>query len=124
MELIQGSQNKPVHELIQSIDNSVRYFDNENKSQQLIVNLRRLKASVERCLKFIEKIDNFAHEYDFDKETVGNGYRSFVDIFDSAVERALKIGKKLIVDREKYFFRASSYSKYEPRKFISVRSVF
>lgn len=111
MALIQSSQNKAVFELIQSIDNSVRYFDKETKSQQLIVNLRRLEASVERCFKFIEEIDNFAHEYDFDKETIGNGYRSFVDIFDSAVQRALEVGKKLIVDREKFFFRAGGYSK-------------
>lgn len=111
MESIQGSDLKPVDELIQTIDNNVGYFDKEQKSQKLIDSLRRLKLTLKKCSKSVDEIENFAHEYDFDEETPGNGFRSFVEIFDSAVQRALKLGRKLIIAREGTFFRADKYSK-------------
>lgn len=112
MESILNSEVKPVIELIQLIDNSLAYFDNERKSPKLILNLRRFKFTVEKCLKFVEEIEKFAHEYDFDEETCGNGFRSFIDIFDAAVQRALRICRKLIISRKKIIFRADQYNKY------------
>lgn len=120
MESIQGFRQKPVTELIQSIDNSVRYFYNDNKAYKLIENLKRLKVSVENSSKSIEEIEKFVHDYDFDEETPANGYRSFIDVFNSAVQRAIKIGRKLITAREKTFFRVESYSKYDSQFFCLI----
>lgn len=112
MENIRGSEDLAVNELITAIDNNIDYFDKTEKFQTLKTNLLNLKNSFGKCAKSVAIIEGFAHEYDFDDETSGNGYRSFVNIFESADKKTTKISKRLITNRSSFLFRADNYAKY------------
>lgn len=100
-----------VDEIIQSINNNIEYFDKINKNQKLLSVLSELRNSVENCSILVEEIENFAPEYDFDEVTSGNGYRSFVNIFGSAIKKTSKVCRRLISNREQILFRADNYAK-------------
>lgn len=112
MESIRASHVPDSADIINSLTNSIDHFDKTNKHSTLISSLRSLRSSVEKCSKFIFSIRSFAYEYDFDESTPGNGYRSFIHIYDSAIRETAKICKQLIAAREKIFFRADYYAKY------------
>ena len=97
-------------DLIQAIDNNIGYFDNAKKYQTLNLSLCQLKLALEKCVKASEEINSFAFDYDFDDKTPGNGHRSFLNIFDSAVKKASKVCKRLIKSRENLFFSADKHA--------------
>lgn len=99
--------------LIQTVDNSIEFFDAHSNCDTLKSKLQSLKANVEKCDKIIVQIECFASDYDFDNETPGNGYRSFVDIFSSAITKTTKICQQLIKNREKILFSEIYYTKYD-----------
>jgi Hormone-sensitive lipase (HSL) N-terminus len=59
----------------------------------------------------VDQIRELAPAYDVDKESPGNGYWSFVQVFDKAVEKALKLSKDIQAKRSSIFFRAKSFEK-------------
>jgi hormone-sensitive lipase len=59
----------------------------------------------------VEQIKAFAPLYDFDEKTPGNGYRSFVFVYDSALEKTLQLSKEIKVKRGSIFFRSRHYRK-------------
>lgn len=98
--------------LVQSIDNNIEHFDKNSKFINLNSKLKDLRKNIESCNKKILEIEAFASDYDFDESSPGNGHRSFVDIFHSAVEKTSSICKQLITNRSKILFRAGYYTKY------------
>lgn len=59
----------------------------------------------------VKNIEGFASDYDFDKMSPGNGYRSFIDVYDSAVKRTMKLCIRVKENRESIFFRKTFYEK-------------
>jgi hormone-sensitive lipase len=59
----------------------------------------------------VEEIEVFCKEYDFDDITPGNGYRSFIKIFDSAINHTFKIVKYVTESRASLLFRKNTYTK-------------
>ncbi|XP_073812727.1 hormone-sensitive lipase [Musca autumnalis] len=59
----------------------------------------------------VRQVQSFASTYDFDENTPGNGYRSFVSVVDSCVEHGLGICKNLTAARSTMFFRKKTYVK-------------
>ena len=57
------------------------------------------------------EIEGFAGDYDLDDASPGNGYRSFIYIFDSAVKSATKICDYVKDNRGGVFFRRKLYEK-------------
>lgn len=112
MEIIKEFQGKPVDALTQAIDNNLDYFDKNVKFIDLREKLSEFRVNVEKCSKKVEEIESFAGDYDFDSETPGNGYRSFVSTFESAVAKTTKICHRLIRNRGKILFRADNYAEY------------
>lgn len=113
MEIVNNIEVKSSTLLIQAIDNSIEFFDVHTKCHVLKTNLQNLKTNVENCEKIVVEIESFASDYDFDNETPGNGYRSFIDVFKSAVKKTTKICNQLIKNREKILFREIYYTKYD-----------
>lgn len=109
---MEADKRLSVDELIKAIDNSIEHFDKTNKCHTLNSNLCNIKITIEKCAASVDEIRKFAHEYDFDEDTSGNGYHSFVDIFDSAIRKTKQICKRLIKNREKILFRADNYARY------------
>ncbi|XP_005185270.2 hormone-sensitive lipase [Musca domestica] len=59
----------------------------------------------------VRQVQSFASTYDFDENTPGNGYRSFISVVDSCIEYGLGICKNLSVARSTMFFRKKTYVK-------------
>ncbi|CRL00605.1 CLUMA_CG013865, isoform A [Clunio marinus] len=103
-------ENDRIDELNQLLTDAINYFNNNVKHQTLKFCLNNLQNSVKKCTKLVEEIATFAHEYDFDEATQGNGYRSFLNVFSSAVRKTTKISQQLIRERENILFRADNYA--------------
>lgn len=98
-------------DLINAIDNNIDHFDKSNKFQSLNLSFCQLKLAIEKCVKASEEIHDFAFKYDFDDQTAGNGFRSFLNIFDSAIKKASKVCSRVTKRRENFIFRADKHAK-------------
>lgn len=88
------------------------------KSDKSFVGVK-MHASFAKAIEFLEKsvsvtkkIESFVSDYDFDEDTPGNGYRSFIFIFSAAVKHTEKICKYITDNRSYLLFRKSVYMKY------------
>ncbi|SPP73305.1 hormone-sensitive lipase [Drosophila guanche] len=61
--------------------------------------------------RLVLQIESFAHEYDFDEHTPGNGYRSFVYVTNACISHGISICKQLLATRTTMFFRKKVYMK-------------
>lgn len=59
----------------------------------------------------IQEIDLFCKAYDYDEITPGNGYRSFIKVFDCAINHTTRIVKYIAESRSGLMFRKSTYTK-------------
>lgn len=59
----------------------------------------------------IQEIELFCKAYDFDANTPGNGYRSFIKIADCAINHTRKIVKHVTENRSSLLFRKTNYTK-------------
>jgi Hormone-sensitive lipase (HSL) N-terminus len=104
---------KTIDELIRMSTSNVAFY----KTDKSFVGLK-MHAAFLKLVEFLEKstpvtkqIDGFAGDYDFDEKTPGNGYRSFLFIFASAVKHTEKICKYIADNRGYLLFRKSAYMK-------------
>lgn len=58
-----------------------------------------------------QEVESFCSQYDFDKATPGNGYRSFLKIYDMAINHTFKIVKCIMENRASLLFRKANYTK-------------
>lgn len=61
--------------------------------------------------RLVSQIELFAHEYDFDELTPGNGYRSFIYVTNACIKHGLDICQHLLATRGTLFFRKKFYMK-------------
>ncbi|XP_075232649.1 hormone-sensitive lipase isoform X2 [Lycorma delicatula] len=59
----------------------------------------------------VDHFRNTCAAYDFDENTPGNGYRSYVMMVDAFVNYAVKINRQICVNRNSYFFRKGTALK-------------
>lgn len=64
-----------------------------------------------KSVPVLRKIDSFAHIYDYDESTPGNGYRSFIFIFETALDYSIKTCQYINDNRGSLLFRKSLYLK-------------
>ncbi|XP_075166336.1 hormone-sensitive lipase [Haematobia irritans] len=85
--------------------------DNTEKGQRLQGALVVWQDFIIMADSLTREIEEFASRYDFDANTPGNGYRSFISVVDSCIEYGLSICKNLTSSRSTLFFRKKSYMK-------------
>ncbi|XP_070068562.1 hormone-sensitive lipase [Drosophila takahashii] len=61
--------------------------------------------------RLVQQIEAFAHEYDFDEQTPGNGYRSFIYVTNACITHGIGICQQLTATRSTMFFRKKFYMK-------------
>jgi len=61
--------------------------------------------------RLVLQIEAFAHEYDFDEQTPGNGYRSFIYVTNACITHGVGICQQLTATRSAMFFRKKFYMK-------------
>lgn len=50
-------------------------------------------------------------KYDFDEQTPGNGYRSFVAVVDASMEHAVQLCRQINVSKQSLLFRKGFYMR-------------
>ena len=76
-----------------------------------VVALLGLQDNIKKTQILITEISSFCHEFDFDEHTKGNGYRSFIDLYESALKHSLKTLKCVSKNRRSWFFRKQFFLK-------------
>jgi hormone-sensitive lipase len=93
--------------------NNVDYFKEDESTQGLRLHgaFVGIIDHLDTAKPLVSEIEEFAGEYDFDEVTKGNGYRSFLLVFDSAVQHTLKLSKYVTENRSSILFRKNIYMK-------------
>lgn len=99
--------------LIKVADDNLEFFKNDKNGKRFFEIFRSLIDVLAQIVPVVKEIESFASVYDFDESTPGNGYRSFVYLFESAVEKSLQICDHVKSKRESILFRKSHNEKYD-----------
>ena len=102
-----------IDELIRSCVSNAAFYDTDKSFIGSRIHVSFIKAVdfLKKIVPLTKNIEAFAGIYDFDAQTPGNGYRSFVYIFNSAVKHTEKICKYITSNRGNLLFRKSAYLK-------------
>lgn len=93
--------------------NNVKYFecDESETGQRFLCAFRGIIDHITIARQFVAKIITFVHEYDFDKHTPANGYRSFVKAIQACINHTVKVCKYIAQNRSYLLFRKNMYMK-------------
>lgn len=100
-------------ELITMCVSNVDFYrhDKSYVGVKIHASFQKLVDILEKSQPVLSEIESFAGRYDFDTETPGNGYRSFVFIFDAGLQHTVKICRYITDNRGNLLFRKSLYMK-------------
>lgn len=103
-----------IHDLLSACRNNADYFSHDNSDGRSGFDgiFRKLSERVESSVITVRKIEGFAGLYDFDEKSPGNGYWSFVFIYEAALIHARRVCVDVIDKRDSWFFRRNVYVKY------------
>ena len=94
-------------ELNDQISENLKLFNNT----EFYPLLEKIYWQVECSEKISVELEVAAHENDFDKNTAGNGYWSFILNYNAAIKKVSKICKQLTRNRDKLLFNKKFYVK-------------
>lgn len=103
-----------LHENLKKLCTSNEKFFNKHKStkgKQFEAIFAELSVNIDKVCSLAGQIEAFAREYDFDAETPGNGFRSFVAVSTSALEHTEKIVNVVEQKRENFLFNKDKHLK-------------
>ncbi|XP_037948822.1 hormone-sensitive lipase-like [Teleopsis dalmanni] len=104
----------PLYEkLLEQCQEQAVFFqdDSTERGQRLYAAFVAWQDFIRSANKLVLQIEEFAHKYDFDENTPGNGYRSFVSVTNACVVHGQEICKNLVTARSTVFFRKKFYMK-------------
>lgn len=92
---------------------NAEYFQSDESSvgKKLNLSFQTLHNNVVSIYPLADEIRKAAPHYDFDQNTPGNGYRSYVTVVDAFILFGQKICQQVSKNRTSYFFRKSTYLK-------------
>lgn len=95
------------------ICNNIDFFKSDESTNGLKLHGAFLGIidQVDEARPLYQEVQSFCKLYDFDEKLKGNGYRSFLKIFDSAINHTFKITKYVTENRSGLLFRKGSYTK-------------
>jgi len=94
------------------IDNNIDFLkSDESSSLKLHDAFLGITNQLNEARILYEEIESFCKTYDVDENIQANGYRSFLKIFDSAINHVFKTLKYYTENRSKLFFRRNHYIK-------------
>lgn len=111
----QGSEgNFLTWEALKSIIcNNIDYYKCDQSTNGLLLHgaLLGIIDQIDEARPLYQRMQTFCGDFDFDENTHGNGYRSFLKIFDSAINHTFKILKYVTENRSALFFRKNAYTR-------------
>jgi len=94
------------------LDNYNYFCSHKNpESSQLSSALQKMTVNLEKLSDLKTILESRAREYDYDENTPGNGFWSYIHNFGCVVKNVRKTCKQLTKNREKMLFSKKSYSK-------------
>lgn len=78
--------------------------DSSENGQRMYISLLAIKDRIEEIWPTVTNVRELVPKYDFDENTSGNGFRSFVIVFDSAVDYAIELNKKIAAKKDSILF--------------------
>ena len=106
--------NFVMYEALKSIIfNNIDFFKNDESTNGLKLHGAFLGIIdlIDEAQPLYKEVEGFCKIYDFDERLKANGYRSFLKIFDSAINHTLKILKYVTENRSSLLFRKNAYTK-------------
>ncbi|XP_058823346.1 hormone-sensitive lipase [Topomyia yanbarensis] len=99
--------------LIELCRNNINYFKDDETENGLRIHgaFVGLIDHIETAKPLVKEIKNFAHEYDYDEASPGNGFRSFIYVMNSCVKNTLKLARYVMENRGSMLFRKTVYVK-------------
>ncbi|XP_065076519.1 hormone-sensitive lipase [Ochlerotatus camptorhynchus] len=99
--------------LIELCRNNIKYFEGDESENGLRIHgaFVGLIDHIETAKPLVKEVQEFVHEYDFDEDTPGNGFRSFLYVVDSCVKTTLKLARYVMENRGTILFRKTVYVK-------------
>lgn len=100
-------------ELKELCRNNVEFYcdDETSKGQRLYGAFVGLIDHIDTVKLLILDINEFVDEFDFEKKTPGNGYRSFIYVTDCAIKHGIKLSRYVVENRSSLLFRKGIYMK-------------
>lgn len=94
-------------------ENNADYFKNDtsNVGKNIRSTVLSIATNVDTVKPLVEHFRSIYAAYDFDENTPGNGYRSYVTMVDNFVVYGIKINRQVCQSRNSYFFRRGTALK-------------
>ncbi|XP_046663847.1 hormone-sensitive lipase-like [Homalodisca vitripennis] len=91
--------------------NNVEYFKSDESTigKKFCESFKALHNNVVSIYPIVDEIRKVAPYYDFNQNTQGNGYRSFVTVVDAFILYGEKTCQQICKNRNSYFFRKGTY---------------
>ncbi|XP_055695984.1 hormone-sensitive lipase-like isoform X2 [Lutzomyia longipalpis] len=93
--------------------NNINFFKHDDSEMGLRLHgaFLALVDHIDKARPLVDQISEFAHEYDFDINTPGNGYRSFIKVIDCCIMHSIKTCRTVLEGRTSILFRKTLYTK-------------
>uniref|UniRef100_A0A1B0CEX7 BHLH domain-containing protein n=2 Tax=Lutzomyia longipalpis TaxID=7200 RepID=A0A1B0CEX7_LUTLO len=93
--------------------NNINFFKHDDSEMGLRLHGAFLAPvdHIDKARPLVDQISEFAHEYDFDINTPGNGYRSFIKVIDCCIMHSIKTCRTVLEGRTSILFRKTLYTK-------------
>lgn len=109
--------SSPVYAMYQVLKdlcmNNAQFFqqDETENGQRLHAGFLAIIDQVDMIIPMVDEVRNIAPQFDFDEDTPGNGYRSFVSAVDMCVQHGVKLSRLVCDSRDSFLFRKSFYMR-------------
>jgi Hormone-sensitive lipase (HSL) N-terminus len=93
--------------------NNMDYYEHDDSTNGLKLHnaLIGIVDQIDQIRPLYRKIQSFCKDYDLDETTKANGYRSFLKVYDSAINHTMKILNYITKNRSSLIFRKNAYTK-------------
>lgn len=100
-------------QLIELCENNAKIFQNDTteNGQRLYLSLLSIKDNILNNLPVYNRLENVVQRYDFDENTPGNGYRSFLNIYNVVIDNTIQLNKRISSKCGSVLFRKAFYTK-------------
>lgn len=83
--------------------------DTTENGQRLFISFSSMNEAVDQMWPKIIYIEGRVEEFDFDKDTPGNGYRSYLRVVKLAIELCITVNERVAQKKDSVLFRKGYY---------------
>lgn len=85
--------------------------DSTENGQRLYISFMAIIDAIDGLYPRLIEIEKRVKEFDFDEDTPGNGYRSYISVFQLALKYAIDLNQKIMWRRSSLLFRKTVLTK-------------